>query len=43
MKIVDLEYRVINNMKVNNIIKAFNNIKFERFLNILDISTILKY
>ena len=43
MKIVNLEYKIINNMKVNSIIKVFNNIKFERFLSILGVLAISKY
>ena len=43
MKIVDLKYRTINNMKVDGIIKIFNNIKFEKFLSILNVLAIPKY
>ena len=43
MKIVDLEYKIINNIKIDSIIKALGNIKFKRFFSILDILAIPKY
>ena len=43
MKIVDLEYRVTNDMKADGMTKVLGGIKFERFLSILGVSAISKY